>query len=118
LALLLDALEVDVEPRVVGGRMRRRPIVHRLDERRAAAAPRPLDRLARRAVDGEDVEPVDADARDAVAGGLVGEARRVRLPLERRRDRPLVVVADEDERRLHTAARLTPSWNAPSEVAP
>src|SRR6266508_4157336 len=36
-----------------------------------------------------------------VANGLVDERLGVRLRGDRRRDRPLVVVAEEDERRLH-----------------
>src|SRR5690348_7082305 len=71
--LLLDALEVDVDARVVGGRVRRRAIRDRFDERRAAAAARALDRLARRLEDGEHVAAVDADPRHPVAGRLVDE---------------------------------------------
>ena len=66
-----------------------------------AAGARPLDRLARRLVDREHVAAVDAHARHSVADGLVDERLGVRLRLERRRDRPLVVVAEEDQRRLH-----------------
>ena len=62
---------------------------------------RALDRLARRLVDREHVAAVDAHARHPVADGLVGERLGARLRLERRRDRPLVVVAEEDQRRLH-----------------
>src|SRR5436190_18055950 len=49
--LLLDSFRVDVGVRVVGGRVRRRPVGDRLDEARPVAGPRPLDRLARRLVD-------------------------------------------------------------------
>ena len=58
-------------------------------------AARALDRLARRLVHREHVEPVDANAGDPVADRLVGERRGTRLRRERRRDRPAVVVADE-----------------------
>ena len=75
--------------------------MHRLDQRRAAAGARALDRLARRLVHGEDVEPVDAHAGDAVADRFVGERLGARLRLDRRRDRPAVVVADEHHRRVH-----------------
>src|SRR3954447_21637516 len=40
--LLLHALEIDVCARVIGSRVRCRAVRDRLDERRAAAAPRPL----------------------------------------------------------------------------
>src|SRR5215475_9842895 len=58
--LLLDAVEVDVGARVVGRCVRSGAVRDRLDERRAAARPRPLDGLARRLVHGEDVAAVDA----------------------------------------------------------
>src|SRR5437762_11339339 len=41
-AFLLDPLLVDVRARVVGGRVRRGAVVHRLDERRPVPCPRPL----------------------------------------------------------------------------
>ena len=78
----------------------------RLDERRAAAGARTLDRLARRLVDREHVAAVDAHAGDPVADRLVDERLRVRLRRDRRRDRPLVVVAEENERRLHHAGEV------------
>ena len=77
--------------RYVTASMKRRPL--------AARAAR--DGLARRLVDGEHVAAVDARARNPVAGGLVDERLGPRLRGERRRDRPLVVVAEEDERRAH-----------------
>src|SRR5581483_11625064 len=101
LPLLLDALEVDVRARIVGGRVRRGAVRDSFDERRPAAAARTFDGLARRLVHGEDVAPVDAHARNAVARGLVDERGSVRLRRERRRDRPAVVVAEENRRRLH-----------------
>src|SRR5581483_2219184 len=98
-ALFLDAVEVDVEPRVVGGRVGGDAEVDGLDQRRPAAAASPLDRLPRGLVDREHVTTVHAHAGNPVAGRLVGERLRARLGGERGRDRPLVVVADEDERR-------------------
>src|SRR5581483_8806964 len=86
--LLLDAVEVDVRARIVGSGVGSSAIRHGLDEGRPASATRPLDRLSRRLVDGEDVSPVDPHARHPVADGLVGEGLRMRLRLERRRDRP------------------------------
>ena len=87
--------------RVVRRRVRCGAVRDRLDERRAAAAARTLDGLARRLVHGEHVAAVDAHAGHAVADSLVGERLGTRLRGERRRDRPLVVVAEQDERRLH-----------------
>src|SRR5579863_9243645 len=101
LLLLLDPLEIDVRAWIVGGRVRRRAIRHRLDERRPLPCTRALERLARRLVHGEDVAAVDADAGHPVADRLVGQRLGARLGRQGRGDRPLVVVAEEDERRLH-----------------
>src|SRR5579871_1485688 len=87
-ARLVDAGLVDVGARVVRGCMRRGAVVHRLDQRRAAAGA--VDRVARGLLDREHVEAVDGDAGDAVADRLVGERAGLRLRLERRRDRPAV----------------------------
>ena len=67
---------------------------------------------ARRLVHGQDVAAVHACARHPVAGRLVGQRLRGRLRRERRRDRPLVVVAEEDRGRLHHAGKFAPSWNS------
>src|SRR6266566_6808831 len=92
--LLLDAVEVDVRGRVVGGRVRSRSVRDRLDERRPASCAGALDRLPRRLVHREHVPAVHAHAGHPVADGLVGERLGARLRLERRRDRPLVFVAE------------------------
>src|SRR3954470_14791308 len=55
LLLLLDALEIEVRARVVGGRVRRSAIRNGFDECRPAAAARALDRFARRLEDREHV---------------------------------------------------------------
>ena len=81
--------------------MRRGAIRDRLDERGAFAGASALDRATGRLVDGEDVATVYAHPRYSVPDRLVGEGRGGRLLRERRRDRPLVVVAEEDRRRLH-----------------
>ena len=81
--------------------MRRRPVRHGLDERRPVACAGAGHSLGDRLVDGEHVVPVHPDGRDAVADGLVRQPCGGRLGAQRRRDRPLVVVAEEDERRLH-----------------
>src|SRR5215218_213452 len=104
--LLLDALEVDVRGRVVSSRVGRGAVADGLDERRPFARPRALNRLARRLVDGEHVEPVDASSRHPVAQRLVRERLRRGLRRERRRDRPAVVVAEENQRRAHHAGEV------------
>ena len=71
-----------------------------LDERRPLTGSCPLDALAHRRLDGEDVVPVDDRGRHPEAARPVGDVRR-RLALRRRhRDRDAVVLADEDERHL------------------
>ena len=118
-ALLLDPLEVDVGLRVVGGRVRRGAVVDGLDERRAVAGARALDRLARRLVDGEHVEPVDAHARHPVADRLVGQALgRGSAPPAASRSPTGCCCSSRTSGAPVTAARFAPSWNEPSEVAP
>src|SRR3954471_18865557 len=104
--LFLDAFEVDVRARVVSRRVRRGAVRQRLDERRAVARARTLDALACRFVHGEDVGSVDAHARNPVTGCLVRELLRPRLRGDRRRDRPLVVVTEEDQRRARHAREV------------
>src|ERR671922_43955 len=101
LALLLDAFEIDVRARVVGRRVRRGAVGDRLDKGRPLAGARPRHGLAGRLVHREHVSAVHAQAGHAVPDGLVGERLGPRLRLERRRDRPVVVVAEEDEWRPH-----------------
>ncbi len=98
---LLDPGLVDVDARVVGGRVRRGAVGDGLDERRPLPRPGPRDGLAGGQVDGQDVGAVDPDPRHPVARGLVDQGPRPGLLGERRRDRPAVVVAEQDERRLH-----------------
>src|SRR6187397_535660 len=59
---LLDALQVDVDRRIVRCRMRGGSVGDGLDERRPVAGPRPQHGVARRLVDGEHVAPVNAEA--------------------------------------------------------
>ena len=74
-----------------------------LEQRRPAAGARLLDRALRLAVDGEDVGAVDDDSLEAVRLGAVGDVLGRELEMRRRRVRPLVVVADEDDRKLARA---------------
>src|SRR5436853_115527 len=64
------------------------------------------DRVARRLVDGEHVTAVDAHARDSVADRLVGQRLGGRLRGQRRRDRPLVVVAEENDGGAHDGGEV------------
>ena len=78
--------------------MRGNPVALRLDQGRPLARPGTCDRGLRRRPHLEDVVSVGDDAGEAVAGraqGDVGDPGRSR---DRRRDRPLVVLADEDDR--------------------
>src|SRR3954468_2527594 len=93
----LDALSVDVGARIVGRRMRSAPVGHRFDERGALAGARACERVARGLVDSQHVAPVDAYSRHPVAGRLVDERSRTGLGRERRRDRPAVVVTEEND---------------------
>src|SRR5439155_18342689 len=72
-----------------------------LEEARTLASPRALDGVARRLVDREHVAAVHASPRNPVAHSLVGQRSRRGLRRERCRDRPLVVIAEENERRAH-----------------
>ena len=80
----------------------------RLDQRRAAALARLLDRVLRLAVDGEHVGAVDDDALEAVGGGAVGEVLDRVLEMGRRRVGPLVVVDHEDDGQAADAGEVHP----------
>src|SRR6188508_1136570 len=101
LALLLDPLEVDVRLGVVRRRVRRGAVRHGLDERRPLARSGARYGFACRLVHREDVEPVHPGRGHPVSHRLVRQGLRPRLRRDRRRDRPPVVVAEEDERRTH-----------------
>ena len=102
---LLEQLLGDVERVVVDG-VALHPQRLQLEQRRAAAVARLLDRGLRLAVDGEHVGAVDDDAFEAVRGGAVGEMLDRVAEVRRRRVRPLVVVADEDDRELADAGEV------------
>ena len=77
-----------------------------LDQRGPLAGARALDGLAAGGVDREDVVAVHLDARQAVGERLLRDGLGVRLLLERHRDRPLVVLAHEDDRHVPDAREV------------
>ena len=97
---VLDVARVAVAGGVVGVRVRLDAVGEALDQRRAAARPCPLDRGARDRVDRGDVVAVDVEAGHAVPDRLVGQGRGTGLARERDADRELVVLHEEDGRRL------------------
>ena len=72
------------------------PHADQLDQRRALAGARAFGRPGERGGDRVRIGAVDRDARDAVAGRLVGEHAHRRLLAHRRRERRLVVLHAED----------------------
>jgi hypothetical protein len=79
-----------------------------LDQGRASALARLLDRQLRLPVDGENVRPVHDDALEAVGLGTVGDLLARVLEVCRCRVSPLVVVADEDHGQLPYAREVHP----------
>ena len=79
--------------------MRAHAVGERLDQRGALAAAGALQRRTGDREAGEHVVAVDADAGEAEALGALVE-RDAGLPLGRLGDRPLVVLAEEDDRRV------------------
>ena len=91
---------------VVGGGVHAEAIGQALDERRAVAAPGAFDRLAHHVDDGEEIVAVDLHAGEAVGDRLLRNRRRRRLQLARRGNRPVIVLAEEDDRRLDDAGEI------------
>ena len=80
---------------------------------------RPLDRLAARRHDGQDVVAVHLDAGQPVGQGLLRDRAGVGLLLQRHRDGPLVVLAQRRSTgTCQTPAKFRASWKSPSDVAP
>ena len=90
---------VPVPGGVVRGGVRTHPICHGLDVGRALPGARVVQRPAHRRQAGEDVVPVHAEARDPEPGRAPGD-RILRLHGDRLGDGPVVVLTDEDDRRL------------------
>ena len=79
--------------------MRVHPVGERLDQRRALRAAGVVERLAGDGQAGQHVVAVDPDAGEAEAGRALVQ-RHPALPLDRLADRPLVVLAEEDDRQV------------------
>ncbi len=79
-----------------------------LDQRRAAAAPRPLDRPPRGLVDRQHVVAVDDLARDAVGRGARRDVLDPHLPVGGRRVGPAVVLDDQHQRHLEHRGEVQP----------
>src|SRR5579885_3643710 len=91
---------------VVVARMRRQAVDPRVDQRRTAAGAGALQGLDRRVVDGERIGAVDGDARHPIRGGTLGDGGHAHLLLAGHRDRPAVVLADEDDRQAVNAGEV------------
>src|SRR6267143_3958831 len=92
--------------RVIGRGVDAEAVGDALDQRRPLACARALHRLTRGRVHGEHVVPVHLDPWQAVGERLLGDRLRVRLLLERHRDRPLVVLADEHDGHMPDAREV------------
>ena len=90
---------------VIAG-VRRESIGLGLDQGRALAPSRPVDRLPGDLVAGQDVIAVDHHAGEAVACGSIGEVRDRHLARLRHGDGVAVVFADEDHAQLVDASEI------------
>ena len=80
--------------------MRLHPVGEALDEGRTVSVATALEGRGDGGEHGGDIIAVDAQARHSVAGGAIGEHRRVRLLPQGSGDRVLVVLQHEDRRGL------------------
>src|SRR4249920_1043813 len=96
---------VPVAGRVVGGRVRADAVRDRLDQRGALARSGTFDRVPRDGVHRQDVVAVDPNPRHAVAC-RPGRDRRGELLVRRDRDRPPVVLAEEDRGRAEDGGEV------------
>src|SRR5438094_751903 len=78
---------------------------HGLDQVRTIPPARPLRGGTDGGKDAEDIIAVDANAREAVPWGPLGDGSR-RLFGQRHRDRPMVVLAEEDDRCSEDAGKV------------
>ena len=88
--------------------MRAHPVGHPLDHRGTATGPRLVHGGLRGGVHREEIVAVESDAVHAVRPGLLGQGFRRGLFRDGDRDRPLIVLAEEDRRRLEHAGEVHP----------
>src|ERR1043166_1137766 len=82
---------------VVRGRMLSDPVRYRFDERRTFSRAGSLQRLHRCAVHGEYVIPVDLNSGEPVGDRFLRQSFGSSLALQRYRDRPVVILAEEND---------------------
>src|SRR6202171_3566943 len=109
---------VAVRPLVVVGGVRLQAQDLGFDQGRTTAGPCPLRRLGHGRVDGEEVIAGNPNARNAVGGRSFRDAGSSDLQRLRHRDRPVIVLAEEDHRTAVDAGKVKPSVKAPRAVAP
>ncbi len=80
--------------------MHAQPIRHRLDERRHAVLPRPLHRFLRRHIHRQRIIPVDLNPIKPVRQRLLRNRLGSRLRMQRNRNRPLIILTEENDRQL------------------
>src|SRR5882757_2359380 len=99
-------LDVAIARRVVRGGMGTGPVGHRLDHGGAAAVAGTFERGRGRLADGDDIVAVDPVGGEAVAGRTGRDRAAGDLADRGERDRPTVVLTEEDNRQLEDAGEV------------
>nr|CUV59434.1 exported protein of unknown function [Ralstonia solanacearum] len=105
---LLDAVRIAVARGVVRRGVVAQPVAERFDQRRAAARAGLVEGVLRGLPHGDHVVAVHLPPGDARGDRLLGQGLRGGLAAARHRDRPLVVVDDEHQRRAPHAGQVHP----------
>src|SRR5216684_2582872 len=95
-----------VATRVVGGRVKPEAVRDRFDQCRALTFAGAARRLTHRGVHGEQVVAVALDAGEPVRHGFLSQRLGCGLLRDAGRDRPAVVLAEEDDRRFHDPGQV------------